>query len=345
MLGRRVLQALLAAVVLMPAPVRASLPLSPVADLALPGGASRFDYQWIDPDQRRLYIAHLGDGSLLVFDLDGQRVVKEVPGLPGVHGVVAVPAEHLVLATATAEKTLALIDDRTWRVTSRVPAGAYPNGLAYDPASGRAFVSNNTGRGVAVVDVKAARALPGIDIGGGAGNTQLDAESGRVLAAIHGVAAIAEIDPSAARVAGRIALRDVTTCHGLLVASKPRLAFAACRGAAPLLVVVDLAARRQTATLPLPAGIDVLAFDPGLGRLYAAAESGAAAVFSVGADGAVREIGRGFVGANAHSVAVDPATHRVYFPLPDVGGHPFLRVMTPSDSPSRPSETKPTLER
>ncbi|HMG27461.1 MAG TPA: YncE family protein, partial [Acidimicrobiia bacterium] len=30
---------------------------------------------------------------------------------------------------------------------------------------------------------------------------------------------------------------------------------------------------------------------------------------------------------HAHSVAVDPATHRVYFPLQDVGGHPMLRVM------------------
>ena len=34
----------------------------------------------------------------------------------------------------------------------------------------------------------------------------------------------------------------------------------------------------------------------------------------------------------AHSVAVDPATHRVYLPLANVGGHPVLRVLVPSDS-------------
>src|SRR5258708_1854407 len=44
-------------------------PLSPVTDAPLPGRASRFDYQWVDPVNRRLYIAHLGDSSLLVFDL------------------------------------------------------------------------------------------------------------------------------------------------------------------------------------------------------------------------------------------------------------------------------------
>jgi len=33
---------------------------------------------------------------------------------------------------------------------------------------------------------------------------------------------------------------------------------------------------------------------------------------------------------DAHTVAVDQATHRVYFPLQDVDGHPVLRVMEPS---------------
>jgi len=180
-----------------------------------------------------------------------------------------------------------------------------------------------------VVDVKAAKALPGIDIGGGAGNTQYDAATGHVLVAVHGSPMLVDIDPQAVQIAGRIALHDVTTCHGLLVASKSRLAFAACRGASPLLVVVDLAARRQTSALPLPAGIDVLAFDPGLGRLYAASETGIVAVFRVAGDGAVAELGRALLAPNAHSVAVDPTTHRVYFPLENVNGKPVLRVMAP----------------
>lgn len=308
-------------------PIGSSLPLSFVADLPLPGRPSRFDYQWVDAAHRRLYIAHLGDSSLLVFDLDGQRVIHEVPHLPSIHGVVAAPAQHLVLATATAEKTLALIDDTTFQVKARVSAGEYPNGLAFDPASDKVFVSNNQGRGVAVVDVKTARALPGMAIGGGAGNTQWDAESGHVLAAVHGSPFLVDIDPARSQVAGRIALHDVSTCHGLLVASPLRLAFAACRGAAPLLAVVDLRTRRQTAILPLPGGIDVLAFDEGLQRLYAASETGMVAVFAVAADRSVTEMGRGILGPNAHTVAVDPASHRVYFPLENVGGRPVLRVM------------------
>jgi YVTN family beta-propeller protein len=243
--------------------------------------------------------------------------------------VVAAPDRHLVFATVTGDKSLAIIDDRTFQVKARVPAGEYPNGLAYDPKTDRVFVSNNTGLGIGVIDVKAERALPGIDLGGGAGNTQYDPDTGHVLAAVHGQGFFVDIDPGAARVSSRIALAGVSSCHGLLVEPTLQLAFAACRGKGPTLVVVDLRARRQAAALPLPPDIDVLAFDPGNGRLYAASESavGPGAVYVVAADRSVSELGRGVVGPNAHSVAVDPATHQVYFPLEDVGGRPVLRVM------------------
>ena len=55
------------------------LPLVHVTDVRLPGNATRFDYQSIDPTRRRLYIAHLGDSTLDVVDLDTLRVVATVP--------------------------------------------------------------------------------------------------------------------------------------------------------------------------------------------------------------------------------------------------------------------------
>ena len=68
-------------------------------------------------------------------------------------------------------------------------------------------------------------------------------------------------------------------------------------------------------------GPDVLAYDASLGQLYVAAESGPLVVFQVD-DGGVRELARDTVGPNAHSVAVDPATHHIFLPLTNVGGRP-----------------------
>src|SRR5207249_633276 len=70
--------------------------------------------------------------------------------------------------------------------------------------------------------------------------------------------------------------------------------------------------------LPIGGDPDVLAFDPSLRRLYVAAESGVVAVFEE-RDCSLGQLGW-YRAPKAHSVAVDPAAHRVYLPLADVSG-------------------------
>src|SRR5260370_23385679 len=43
-----------------------NLPLRVLRDVPLSGGAARFDYQSFDPNTRRLYIAHLAGGTMVV---------------------------------------------------------------------------------------------------------------------------------------------------------------------------------------------------------------------------------------------------------------------------------------
>jgi DNA-binding beta-propeller fold protein YncE len=304
------------------------LPFKLVRDVPLPGGPSRFDYQWVDSATGRLYIAHLGADSVDVFDLRAGKVVGVIEGLPSVHGVVAVPERHVVFATVTAEKQLAIIDDQTLAVRARVPAGDYPNGLTYDPRTNRVFVSNNTGLGIAVVDVGRGEPLPGIDIGGGAGNSQYDSVSGHVFVTVHKLAVLVEIDPAALRVVARHPLKGVRSCHGLLVAAALQLAFAACgaEGGAKLLTF-DLATKRQSSLEPIPPQADVVAFDQIRKRVYVSSSTGRVTVFQVAADRQLTNAGEGFVGPNAHTVSVDPQSRRLYFPLENLRGHAVLRVM------------------
>src|SRR5919199_1054663 len=56
-----------------------ALGLRKVADIPLEGGASRFDYQSIDPQRGLLFIAHLGAGQVVAFDLKQQKVVAYIP--------------------------------------------------------------------------------------------------------------------------------------------------------------------------------------------------------------------------------------------------------------------------
>lgn len=322
----------------MPASAAPSEALTLVRDIPLTEKAERFDYQWVDETRSRLYIAHLGADALLVLDLADGKVRGRVKGLPSVHGVVGAPERHRIFATVTGEKTLAIIDDRSYAVLARVPAGEYPNGLTYVPRAGKVYVSNNTGVGIGVVDVIKQRALPGIEIGGGAGNTQFDAGSGHVFAAIHKVGALAEIDPATDRVIAKHVLAGTGHCHGLLVDAERRLAFAACDR--KTLIAYALDEKKVTGTSPLPEGTDVLALDRALGRVYAASSSGYAGAYDITAARELARLMPTLVGPNAHSVAVDPKTHYVYFPLEDVGGRPLIRVMKPKVTAASPPDRR-----
>jgi len=140
---------------------------------------------------------------------------------------------------------------------------------------------------------------------------------------------LAEIDPNKDQVIGHYPLPGCIGSHGLLIDNEHRLAFVACEENAKL-AVFDLEAKKMTAIHSVGADPDVLAFDKGLGRLYVSAESGIISIFDERGR-TLEKVGEGLFAPNAHSVAVDSRTHRVYFPLQNVGGKPVLRIALPSD--------------
>jgi DNA-binding beta-propeller fold protein YncE len=93
--------------------------LSLVADIPLPGRATRFDYQSFDPQTSRLYIAHMGDGELLVFDTQTRRVVTRLPGFPTVTGVLVVPELHRVFASAAGSHEVVIVDTEKLKTVAR----------------------------------------------------------------------------------------------------------------------------------------------------------------------------------------------------------------------------------
>jgi len=306
-----------------------NLPLRTLRDIPLSGGATRFDYQSFDPSAGRLYIAHLGDGALTVFDATKETVVGDIKDLPRVHGVISVPELQRIYASATGSNELAVIDDTTLKIVARVPAGDYPDGIAYATKVKKLYVSDLHGKTDTVIDANTNQWLTTITLGGGAGNTQYDSVSEHILVTVHGQNQLAEIDPITDKVIERFPITGCSEPHGLLIDSEHRLAFVACEENAKL-AVFDLTAKKFTAIHSVGGDPDVLAFDSGLSRLYVSSESGKISIFDERGRN-LEKIGEGFFASNAHSVAVDSRTHRVYFPLQNVGGKPVLRIAQPSD--------------
>ena len=313
------------------APDDSPAPLRLVADIPLPGPPVRFDYQSLDSASGRLYIAHMNADQLVVFDTRARRVVANLDGFAGVRGVLVVPGRKRVYAAARATREVVVVDTDTLRTVARVAHVQDPDGIAYAPKAERLFVSDQRSRANAVIDARTNRLVARIPLGAEAGNTVYDSVSGRILVALAEPAALAVIDPAAAKIVARIALPGLKQPHGIALDPAHQLAFVAGEGNHTL-AVVDLGpragSRAVVETHPVGEDPDVLAFDPGLGRLYVAAESGSVSVFEQRGR-QLAALGR-LAAPRAHTVAVDPETHLVYLPLEDVGGRPVLRILEPS---------------
>jgi DNA-binding beta-propeller fold protein YncE len=302
-------------------------PLRLVADVPLPGAAVRFDYQSFDPATGRLYMSHMNADQLVVFDTRARKVVANLDGFGRVRGVFFSPERKRVYAAARATHEVVVVDAETLKTVARVSGVPDPDGVAYAPKADRVFVSDERSRADAVIDAKTNRLVTSIPLGGEAGNTVYDSATEQIIVAVAEPAELAVIDPAAAKVARRVAVPGVKEPHGVALDAAHRLAFVAGEGNATL-AVVDLEAGKVLETHSVGDDPDVLAFDPGLGLLYVAAESGSVSVFRQNGKG-LSPLGRLAV-PHAHTVAVDPGTHLVYLPLQDVAGHPVLRIMEPA---------------
>jgi DNA-binding beta-propeller fold protein YncE len=314
-----------------PSASTAVAPVRVLADVPLPGSASRFDYQSLEPASGRLFLSHMGAGRLVVFDVRAGRVLGDVDGFPTVTGVLAVAAERRVYASATGDHAVVVADDSTFQIVTRIPGPRFPDGIAYAPEVRRVFVSDESGGRDFAIDARTDTVVGRVELGGEAGNTQYDTGSHCVIVAVQTANQLVVIDPSSAMIVRRITLdRAVRYPHGVYIDAPHRLAFIAGQESATL-GTLDLQTLQLRQVLPLGRDPDVLAFDPAIGRLYVAAESGVVAVFAE-REGSLAQLGW-YRAPRAHSVSVDPATHRVYLPLADVAGRPVLRILVPTGSP------------
>jgi DNA-binding beta-propeller fold protein YncE len=305
-------------------------PLKWVADIPMPGPAVRFDYQSLDATQGRLYISHMNANQLVVFDTNKREVVANLDGFTGVHGVWAVPELGRVYASVTGEHKVAAVDTKTLQTLAKVGPIKYPDGIAYAPGPKRLFVSDEHGGVDAVIDTKTNSLVASIPLGGGAGNTVYDSGSGHILVAVHEKNEVVAIDPASMQIIGRYPMTGIESPHGIALDVSGRLAFVAGEEN-HMLAIVDLNTMKVLMTHPVGEDPDVLAFDPGLKRLYVSAESGNVFVFREDEKTLVHE---GDISIpHAHTVCVDPNTHLVYFPLENIDGHPLLRIMEPTSTP------------
>jgi YVTN family beta-propeller protein len=302
----------------------APLPLQIIADIPLTGGANRFDYTYLDPHTRLLYLTHSASNTLIIFDTVSRKIVADIPGIPDVHAVAVAPDLGRVFATSATANQVVVIDAHTYAITARIPVGDSPDGLIYDQADHKIFVADEAGQTDAVIDARTEQRIAEIPLGGDAGDIEYDAVSHRILAVVATLNQLVTIDPVTDKIIARSALPGCQGGQDLVLDELQRLALVDCADNAALLMI-DMTSMRVISTQSVGKNPDLMALDSGRHYLYVASESGVVSVFDEHGR-TLKKVNEGYVDPGSHSVAADQDTHYLYLPLQNVGGRPILRI-------------------
>jgi DNA-binding beta-propeller fold protein YncE len=302
-----------------------------VSDVALPGGATRFDYQDVDTSLGHLVVAHMNDGSVLITNLADGSVLAEVKNIPTARGVVVADDVGVIFVTSSPNQVV-LIDNKALTEIKRVTTGQAPDGIGWDPTHKIVGVSDQGDGALSLITNAGSGTRTQVPLGSETGNVVYDVARAWFWITVVKSSSpdqLVAVDPTTAKVVTSIALPGCEGAHGLRIHPDGKSALIACENN-DTLARVDLDGAHAVTTGSTGSGPDVLSIDPGLGWLYVAAESGDLTVFDIKQPGVVL-LGHDHPGDNSHTVAADPATHRVFFPLmKGSNGTPVLRIMKPT---------------
>jgi DNA-binding beta-propeller fold protein YncE len=276
----------------------------------------------------------MGDNEVLVVSLADGATVARIAHVATVRGVAIADSLDRILATAAATNELVLVDANSLTEVGRVATGRAPDGVAWDAADGVVAVSDQGDGAISLLPDGGMGTRVQIALGTETGNVTYDAARSRFWITVvrsGAVDQLVSVDPRANAILERVDLPGCAGAHGLRLHPDGRSAYVACESNATILRV-DLAPTHAIVSAPVGASPDVLAIDEARGLLYVAAESGDLTVFDLARAGLV-DLDDEHPDDTAHTIAVDPATHRVFLPLErGAAGTPVLRIMRPGDA-------------
>ena len=300
--------------------------LKKVAEFDLPGPpGKRFDYLTIDPDDHYLISAHLAAKQTYVIDLATNKVVATVTDTPGAEGVEYVPDLHKFYTSNAYDNTIGVVDLKQMKVIKKLKTEAKPDGSSYAAPFHKLYVSDERGKAEAIVDVNKDEIIKTLHFDSETGMPQYDPVARKVYVNLQDQNIFAAIDPATDTVVGRYPVGRCKGNHGMTLDPEHHRAFLSCEEN-NLMTVFDLDKHEPIAFLPMADGPDVIKFDPGLKRIYAACSSGAISVFQMDDADHYRKLEDFPVQKKVHSLAVDPETHRVYAPEQEADGKAVARM-------------------
>src|SRR2546425_8889795 len=190
------------------------------------GGDGRWDYVIPDPPQHRVFIAR--QDRVMVVDARDGKLLGEIAGIHGAHGVALVETAHHGFATSGNDSAVVMFDPATLRVLGRIPAAEDADAIVYDSVSNRVFTFNGDAHSSTVIDPGPGRLVTNIPLGGKP-ESGASAADGKGYVNIVDNGEVVEIDARTLKVTRRWSTAPCQQPVAMAIDTKHQRLFSGCR--------------------------------------------------------------------------------------------------------------------
>jgi DNA-binding beta-propeller fold protein YncE len=286
------------------------------------GGEGNWDYVTVDADARRVYIPR--STHIMVVDEDSGKVVGDITGMNGLHGVAVATEFNRGFVTGNKteqEGTIYVFDLKTLKLTSSIKSNSIDtDSLIYDPFTKHVFVNNGDGMNLTVVDAATEKVVgmmpfnanPEAAVSDGKGSIFQDLEDKR---------SVIEYDAKTLAVKNKWPTGPCVSPVGMAMDTAHRRLYVGCRGEGNVpgvLAVMNADNGKVVTSMPIGIGVDGTAFDPGTGDVFATCrdsgdgKTGATYVFHAGSPDKISLVATVKTIYGARTVALDPKSHHIF---------------------------------
>ncbi|MBS1979014.1 MAG: YncE family protein [Bacteroidetes bacterium] len=293
------------------------------------GGEGGWDYLSVDSKSSTLYISH----STQVEVLDAKTYEKKgvIPGLQGVHGVIAVPSSGRGITTNGRSNSATIFDLKTLKPIVEVPTGKNPDALLYDSFSKRVFTFNHSDVTATAIDIENGKVVGTVDLGGTALEAGATDEKGTIFVNLEDASEIVSFDARTLVMKDRWKLSPCEEPTGLALDMKNNRLFSVCHNG--MMMVVDSKSGKIIAQVPIGKRVDGAAFDPELKMAFSSNGEGTITVVKEVSPNEFKVIQTIETAVGARTIALDPVTHHLFVSTAQYGETPAATAENPNPRP------------
>jgi YVTN family beta-propeller protein len=294
------------------------------------GGEGGWDYVFDDSDAHRLYVSHAT--KVVVIDTDTDKIVGEIAGFNGVHGIATADEFGRGFISDGRENLVSVFDTRTLRTLGQIKVGANPDSIIYDPASKRVFAFNGGSNNITAIDAADSRVAGTVELGGrpefAASN-----EKGTIFVNLEDKSEVAAFDSKKLEVRSRWPLgSEAEEPSGMAIDRKRKRLFVVCSN--KKMVVLSYETGKIVASLPIGSGVDAAGFDDKEKLAFASNGEGTLTVVREDAADKYSVAETVTTQRGARTMALDRKTHKIYLPTAEFGETPAPTKERPRPRPS-----------